>query len=151
MAISRPTILCAALFGCAFMSSVFAQENQTAEPIKLPPACERAQGHGAMMQNGMMGDMQKMMGGQQMGQMQSEMMRSMAAMNPSMMQSMTIQDADVAFACSMIAHHMGAIAMAKTETANGKDEAMKKMAEKMIKDQEAEVKKMSAWVEKHAK
>ena len=51
----------------------------------------------------------------------------------------------------MIAHHMGAIAMAKAETANGKDEAMKKMAEKMIKDQESEVKKMSAWVEKHAK
>jgi uncharacterized protein (DUF305 family) len=54
-------------------------------------------------------------------------------------------------ACAMIAHHMGAIAMARAETSSGKDGEMKKMAEKMIKDQEAEVKKMSAWVEKHAK
>lgn len=147
----RPTFLLAGLFGCVLATSAPAQDTGTTEPFKLLAACEKAQGHGAMMQNGMMGEMQKMMDGQQMGQMQSEMMKSMAAMNPPMMQSMTIQDADVAFACSMIAHHMGAIAMAKAETANGKDEAMKKMAEKMIKDQESEVKKMSAWVEKHAK
>jgi uncharacterized protein (DUF305 family) len=98
----------------------------------------------------MMGNMQQNMGGQ-MGQMQSEMMKAMASMNPPMMQAMTIQDADVAFACSMIAHHMGAIAMAKSETANGKDDQLKKMAEKMITEQEAEVKELSAWVEAHAK
>ena len=137
--------------GLVFLgSTAMAQDSATVEPFKLPAACEKAAGHG-MMQGGMMGDMQKMMGGQQMGQMQSEMMKSMAAMNPPMMQAMTIQDQDVSFACAMIAHHMGAIAMAKAETSSGKDGELKKMAEKMIKDQEAEVKKMSAWVEKHAK
>ncbi len=77
-------------------------------------------------------------------------MRAMAAMNPSMMQGMMRQDADMAFACSMLAHHQGAIAMARVELEHGKDEEMKKMAQKMIDDQTREVGEMTKWIEAHA-
>jgi uncharacterized protein (DUF305 family) len=51
----------------------------------------------------------------------------------------------------MIAHHLGAIAMAKVELQHGKDEAARKMAQKTIDEQSAEVEEMTKWVEEHAK
>jgi uncharacterized protein (DUF305 family) len=67
------------------------------------------------------------------------------------MQGAMAQDPDVAFNCSMIAHHQGAIAMAKTELQYGKDDAAKKMAQKTIDEQSKEVEEMTKWVEEHAK
>jgi uncharacterized protein (DUF305 family) len=71
-----------------------------------------------------------------------------------MMKNMNVQfsgDADVDFARSMIPHHQGAIDMAKLEIKHGRDEAMRKMAEKMIKDQEKEQKDLQAFLQKHKK
>jgi uncharacterized protein (DUF305 family) len=60
-------------------------------------------------------------------------------------------DSDVDFARNMIPHHQGAIDMAKVEVASGKDPMLKKMARKMIKDQEAEIAELQGWLKKRGK
>ncbi|MFD1327331.1 CopM family metallochaperone [Mycoplana ramosa] len=60
-------------------------------------------------------------------------------------------NADVDFARGMIAHHQGAIDMARIELEYGKDPAMRKLAEDVIKAQEGEIEMMKAWLEKNAK
>lgn len=48
-------------------------------------------------------------------------------------------------------HHLGAIAMARVELQHGKDDEARKMAQKTIDQQSAEVEEMTKWVEEHAK
>ncbi len=55
-------------------------------------------------------------------------------------------NADVDFVRGMIAHHQGAIDMAKVELEHGKDEAIRKLAEDVIKAQEAEIEMMKEWL-----
>lgn len=60
-------------------------------------------------------------------------------------------NADVDFVRGMIAHHQGAIDMAKVELEHGKDEAIRKLAQEVITAQEGEIKMMEAWLAKNAK
>lgn len=60
-------------------------------------------------------------------------------------------NADVDFVRGMIAHHQGAIDMAKVELEYGKDPAMRKLAEEVIKAQEGEIKAMQDWLAANAK
>ncbi len=53
-------------------------------------------------------------------------------------------NADKDFILMMVPHHQGAIDMAKVEMQFGKDPALKKMAEKIVKDQEREIGEMRA-------
>ena len=60
-------------------------------------------------------------------------------------------NADVDFVRNMIPHHQGAIDMAKVELQHGKNPTLKKMAQKIIADQEKEIAQMQVWLKKHAK
>ena len=64
-----------------------------------------------------------------------------------MMQDMPVQftgDADIDFAAIMRKHHEGGIEMAKIQLKHGKDADMRRMAEKLIKEQGDDNKKFDA-------
>jgi uncharacterized protein (DUF305 family) len=76
------------------------------------------------------------------------LMAGMDKMNSDMMVGGTANDLDVAFICSMIPHHRGAIDMAKAELQYGDDEWAKSLAQQIISAQEKEIADMLAWLEK---
>lgn len=63
--------------------------------------------------------------------------------NMQMMESPFQADHD--FAMMMIPHHQAAIDMAKVELKYGHDPKLRKMAQKIIKDQQKEISEMKAW------
>lgn len=108
----------------------------------LPEICTK----NAMDHN--MGTMPMTMGG--MDQAHKDLMAGMDEMDANMNKGMMATDVDVAFVCGMIAHHQGAIDMAKAELAHGDDQWAKDMAQKVIDAQEQEIKDMKAWLAEQA-
>ena len=83
---------------------------------------------------------------------QSASSKAFAEANAKMHKDMSIEftgKADQDFVRGMIAHHQGAIDMAKVELEYGKDPDMRKLAEAIIVAQEGEIKDMKAWLEKN--
>lgn len=96
-------------------------------------------------------DGQHEMGSSQMSSHSSEAPSSQAYMaaNEKMHHNMSMDysgDADVDFVRGMIAHHQGAIDMAKVELKYGKDNEMRRLAERIIKAQQGEIKLMQRWL-----
>ncbi|MBN9309464.1 DUF305 domain-containing protein [Devosia sp.] len=117
----------------------------------LPAICTANAGHAGMMMGGNGGAMMGDGGGAMMGggdAAHTDLMAGMAQMNADMMAGATATDIDVAFVCSMIPHHRGAIAMAKAELANGDDDWVKGLAQGVITAQEKEIADMLAWLDK---
>lgn len=79
-----------------------------------------------------------------------ENMRRMAITMPAMEEGMMREDADVAFACAMIAHHQGAIDMAQVQIEYGDDPQMIELAGEIIAAQVGEIDKMAAWLVENA-
>lgn len=71
-----------------------------------------------------------------------------AAMHTAMAVEMT-GDVDVDFMRTMIPHHEGAVEMAKIVIENGKDPEVRKLADEIIKAQEAEIAMMKNWLERN--
>lgn len=120
-----------------------AQDVASATP--LPEACTTAAGG---IDHGMMSEPMKMPDGASEAAMGYG--KAMETMHGPMMTAMMIPDADLAFACGMIPHHQGAIDMAKTVQATGKDEEIKAMAQKMIDAQTKEIEELTTWIVAHA-
>ena len=76
-------------------------------------------------------------------------MTIMDAMHQGMSAGVQAKNADVAFAQGMIAHHQGAIDMAKIQLKYGKDSEMRALAENIIKAQQIEITQMQTWLSKH--
>ena len=80
--------------------------------------------------------------------------KAFAAINAKMHKDMAIAfsgDADVDFVRGMIPHHEGAVEMAKVLLAHGKDPALRKLGEEIVKAQESEITLMKAWLAKQGK
>src|SRR4051794_18861137 len=124
---NTPRIAFSALILLTGFTGVGSTEEAATTP--LPAACGKAgmaMDHDAMVKDAMMMsgmDMQKM------DEAHKAFMQTMMKLHPAMMQGIMAKDPDVAFACGMIAHHQGAIDMAKLELKYGKDEENRKMAQ----------------------
>jgi uncharacterized protein (DUF305 family) len=57
---------------------------------------------------------------------------------------------DVAFICGMIPHHQSAIDMAQVVLKTGDNAEAKRMAQKVIDDQQKEIAEMRDWLKKNA-
>ena len=73
------------------------------------------------------------------------MMAAMDKMSKDMAAAPMTGDADKDFVAMMIPHHQGAIDMARFELANGKDPALRKLAQDVVAAQEKEIAEMKGW------
>jgi uncharacterized protein (DUF305 family) len=122
-------------------AQAFSQSSEMPISTPLPEQCPAPADHSGMPAMDMSG----------MDAAHQEFMAAMQRMEPSMMGGMLAEDPDVAFACGMIAHHQGAIDMAKVELAHGDNEEAKKMAQKIIDAQMKEIDEFKAWLAANAK
>ncbi|SCY97875.1 CopM family metallochaperone [Microvirga guangxiensis] len=110
-----------------------------------------------MMQGGMAGMAGRGAGSMQMGSPRGDQgvaSLAMNAVNERMHREMAMEytgNVDADFVRNMIAHHQGAVDMAKIQMAFGKDPKIRELAETVIKAQEDEIAMMRAWLAENAK
>ena len=153
------TIRAAAFAAMAFAAPALAQDAAFKLPEQCTMAADGGMDHSAMgdgtaggMDAGMMGMMG--MGGVDLASMPKHVQENMAKMMatmPAMHQGMMNENADVAFACGMIAHHQGAIDMAGVLLEHGENPEMRKLAEEIIAAQVGEIALMTTWLAANAK
>jgi hypothetical protein len=107
-----------------------------------------------MMRGGMAGMGQ---GTMQMGQPRGDQgvaSLAMNAVNERMHREMALEytgNVDADFVRNMIAHHQGAVDMARIQVAFGKDPKIRELAENVIKAQESEITMMRSWLAQNAR
>lgn len=80
---------------------------------------------------------------------EGELQKSMNDMESKMKGMSMSEDTDKDFVSAMIYHHQSAVDMAKMEQKNGMSGKLKEMAQKMIIDQNKEIKDFKAWLDSH--
>lgn len=85
-------------------------------------------------------------GDAQLSEASKAYLEAMDRMHGPMMEGSRDPDADVAFVKGMIPHHQGAIDMARIVLRHGKDEAIRKLANDVIREQEREIALMREWL-----
>ena len=77
---------------------------------------------------------------------EGELQKSMSDMDSKMKSMQMSGDVDKDFAMMMKEHHASAVAMSKGEVTNGMSAKLKQMAQKMITDQNKEIKEFDTWL-----
>jgi uncharacterized protein (DUF305 family) len=83
------------------------------------------------------------------GQGHNELQEAMNKMMDQMKGMQMSGDTDKDFVMMMIPHHQSAVDMAKNELSHGKEVEIKQMAQKMIADQNKEIKEFQSWLDSH--
>ena len=119
------------------------------------------QGHGSMPMPGAMpmghmdlAAMQKMMQDMMPSPNDPASTKDFKAVDMQMMHNMSVPytgNPDVDFRTHMIPHHQGAVEMAKVALKHAKNPETKRMAQKIIDDQEREIAEMQDWLKKNGK
>jgi uncharacterized protein (DUF305 family) len=129
-----------------------ATNGMSMQPMMEGMPSMQGMGTGKMMNCPMMG---RCMGGMEMDASkgdQSVASLALNAVNQRMHREMAISfsgNPDVDFVRAMIAHHQGAVDMAKVVKAFGSDATIGEMADSIIKAQEAEMTAMRAWLSRN--
>ncbi len=87
--------------------------------------------------------------GKEMEGNHNELKGSMDKMMNDMMAMKMTGNIDKDFITMMIMHHESAVTMAKAELSKGENAGLKKMAQKIIEDQSAEIKEFKNWLDKN--
>jgi len=134
------------------------QGGMRSQGIQRPGDMMSGMGPNMMMNCPMMqGMMGRGAGAMQMGDVQGDQgvaSLAMNAVNERMHREMAITytgNVDADFVRNMIAHHQGAIDMARIEAAFGKDPKIRELAQAVIRAQEDEVAMMKSWLAENAK
>ena len=123
--------------------------------LSTSAAAQQHSGHSGASGTRQSGSGQHMMQGGQMmmGQSNDPAMRdyhaAMQKMHDDMMAKPMSGNPDRDFVMMMVPHHQAAINMAKAQLQHGNDPALKKMNEKMIKEQEKEITELNKWLAEH--
>lgn len=132
-----PSMTCAQM--CGMMGTAASAANTTMAQAS-PPAMPG-------MNHGNMPGMQQ--GAMPMSPNHMEMMQKMEAMNKAMMGAPMTGNPDRDLVNMMLPHHQGAIDMARIYLRDGRDPEIRRMAEKIITDQEREIAEFKAWLAKN--
>jgi uncharacterized protein (DUF305 family) len=157
--IMKKTVAFLVAAGIALASvAAFAQMQRPGHSQQMAQGMPGGMMHGPMMQQhmggGMGGGMHGGPGGHAGVQPRGDAGPSSLAfqgINAKMHEAMSIAytgNADVDFVKGMIPHHQGAVDMAKTVLAFGKDPEIRKLAEEIVKAQETEIALMNEWLKK---
>ena len=134
----------AAVLVVAFTGALLVREQPASEVanLPLPPICGdlHADHGGASMQ----GHLDAMAEGA--GEAHAALIQTMEPMHSDMMRGMTAEDFQVAFVCSMIPHHQGAVEMAQVAQQFGSDPWINMFAQEIISAQQVEIAEMQAWL-----
>lgn len=145
--------IAASMLAAALAAPALAQDEAA---FQLPEQCATDStmghmGHGGMHGSGGMGMGMMDMDMDGMTDFQRENMEKMMVTMPAMMEGMMHEDPDIAFACAMIAHHQGAIDMARIQLEHGDDEWIRSLSEEIIEAQVQEIAEMTQWLADNAR